>query len=93
MMATVNIAALLKYGRPQGVLRCTGALRQVDRMPAAAFVAESKVKLARKAQADDRMEVDGNDRRWSSDVEARSPLSLIDLMVYPTFQIDMHQDI
>jgi len=70
MMAAVNIGALLEYGRSQGVLRRTGALGQVDRTPAAAIAAASKVKLARKAQADDRMEVDGDERRRSSDVEA-----------------------
>ena len=66
MMATVNIGVLLKYGQPQGVLRCTGTLGQVDRMSAAM----SKVKLARKAQVDDWMEVDGDECRWSSNIEA-----------------------
>ena len=87
MMAAVNVGALLEYGWPQGILRCTGTLGQVGRTPATTTAAMSK------AQVDDRMEVNGDDRRWSSDVEGRSPLSLIDLMVYPTFQIDMHQDI
>jgi protein SMG6 len=69
MMAAVNIGALLEYGRSQGVLRRTGVLGQGDRNPAAIAVA-SKMKLARKAQADDRMEVDGDERRRSSDLEA-----------------------
>jgi hypothetical protein len=69
MMAAVNIGALLEYGRQQGVLRRTGALGQMDRNPAA-IAAATKVKLARKAQADDRMEVDGDERRRSSDIEA-----------------------
>jgi len=45
MMATVNIGVLLKYGWPQGILRCTGTLEQVDHTSAAT----SKVKLVRKA--------------------------------------------
>jgi len=73
LMAAVNIGALLEYGRPQGVLRRTGALGQVDRTPAAAIAAASKVKLARKAQAGDRMEVDGDERRRSSDVRLSTP--------------------
>ena len=78
MMATVNVGALLEYGRPQGVLRRSGALGPVDRN-LAAMAAASKVKLARKAQADDRMEVDGDERRQSSDLEAghaRSPSAI-----------------
>lgn len=66
MMAAVNIGALLEYGRPQGVLRRAGALGQNT----AAIAAASKVKLAKKAQTDERMEVDGDERRRSSDVEA-----------------------
>jgi hypothetical protein len=75
LMAAVNIGALPEYGRHQGVLRCTGpgALRQVDRTLAAAIAAASKVKLARKAQADDRMEVDSGKRRQSSDVRLSTP--------------------
>ncbi|KAI9433991.1 hypothetical protein H4582DRAFT_1983834 [Lactarius indigo] len=57
MMAAVNIGALLEYGRPQGFLRRSGVLGQ-DRNPAA-IAAATKVKLAKKAQADERMEVDG----------------------------------
>ncbi|KAI9463378.1 hypothetical protein F5148DRAFT_1313175 [Russula earlei] len=69
MMAAINIAALLEYGRPQGILRRTGALGPLDRN-AAAVVAASKVKLARKTQTDERMEVDVEERRRSSDLEA-----------------------
>ena len=68
MMAAVNIGALL-YGRQQGVLQRTGALGQMDRNTAAIAVV-TRVKLARKAQADDRTEVDGDERRRSSDIEA-----------------------
>lgn len=68
MMAVVNIGAHLDYGRPRGFLRRSGALGQ-DRNPAA-IAAASKVKLARKAQADERMDVDGDDRRRSNDVDA-----------------------
>ncbi|KAI0262907.1 hypothetical protein BC834DRAFT_889594 [Gloeopeniophorella convolvens] len=73
MMAAINIGALLEYGRPQGVLRRTGALGLLDRNPAA-IAAATKVKLARKSQADERMDVDGDERRKSSDAEAASPL-------------------
>jgi len=34
------------------------------------IAAATKVKLTRKAQEVDRMEVDGNERRWSSDMKA-----------------------
>ena len=61
MMAVVDIGALLEYSRQQGVLRRTDGLGQLDRNPAA---------IARKAQADDRMVVDGGKRRRSSDMEA-----------------------
>jgi hypothetical protein len=70
MMAAVNIGALLEYGRPQGVLRRADVLG--DRNPAAAAAA-TKVKLARKAQTDEKMEVDGDERRRSSDMEAQGP--------------------
>ena len=83
MMAAVNVGALLEYGRPQGVLRRSGALGQVDRNPAAAMAAASKVKLARKAQADDRMEVDGDERRRSSDLEAVQAQSPSAIQVSP----------
>ncbi len=69
MMAAINIGALLEYGRPQGVLRRAGVLGQPDRNPAAAAMV-TKVKLSRKAQVDERMEVDGDERRRSSDMEA-----------------------
>src|SRR6266849_7568747 len=69
MMAAINIGALLEYGRPQGVLRRADVLGQLDRNPAAAAAA-TKVKLARKAHADEKMEVDGDERRRSSDMEA-----------------------
>src|SRR6266850_1367185 len=78
MMATVNVGALLEYGRPQGVLRRSGALGPVDFKPTA-MAAVSEAKMARKAQADDRMEVDGDERRQSSDLEvvhAQSPAAI-----------------
>jgi hypothetical protein len=68
MMAAVNIGALLEYGRSQGVLRRAGVFGQLDRNAAAATV--TKVKLARKSQTDERMEVDSDERRRSSDMEA-----------------------
>jgi hypothetical protein len=45
MMATINMGALLEYGRAQGVSRCAGVV-QVDRNPAA-IAAVTKVKLTR----------------------------------------------
>jgi protein SMG6 len=81
MMAAVNIGALLEYGRPQGFLRRSGALGQ-DRNPAA-LAAATKVKLARKAQADDRMEVDGDDRRRSSDVDPSNPQGVSAIQISP----------
>jgi len=51
MMTAVNISALLKYGQPQEVLQCTGMLGQVNHN-LAAITAATKVKLARKAQAE-----------------------------------------
>ena len=69
MIAAVNIGVLLEYSRQQGVLRRTGALGQMDRHPAA-IAAMTKVKLARKAQADNWMEVNRDECRRSSDVEA-----------------------
>src|SRR6267142_1778401 len=51
------------------MFQCSNALRQVDCNPAA-MAAASKVKLVRKAQVDDRMEVDGNEHRQSSNLEA-----------------------
>jgi len=41
----------------------------MDRNPAA-IAAATKVKLARKAQADDHIEVNNDERRRSSDIEA-----------------------
>jgi protein SMG6 len=70
MMAAINIGALLEYGRPQGVLRRADVLGQLDRNPAAAAAAATKVKHARKAHTDEKMEVDGDERRRSSDMEA-----------------------
>ena len=69
MMAAINIGAPLEYGRPQGVLRRANILGQLDRDPAAAATA-TKVKLARKAHMDEKMEVDGDERRRSSNMEA-----------------------
>ena len=69
MMAAVNIGALLEYGRSQGVLRRTGVLGTQERGLAAIPVA-SKVKLARKSQTDERMDVDADERRRSNDVDA-----------------------
>ena len=69
MIAVVNIGALLEYGRPQGVLQRTGTLGQMDCNPAA-IAATTKAKLARRAQADNQMEVDGNEHRQSSDMAA-----------------------
>ena len=71
MMAAINIGALLEYGRAQGVLRRAG-IGQLDRNPVAA-AAVTKVKLARKSQMDERMEVDGDERRRSVDMEAQGP--------------------
>ena len=58
MMAAINTGALLEYGRAQGVLRCANVLGPLDRNPGA--VAATKVKLARKAHTDERMEVDSD---------------------------------
>jgi protein SMG6 len=68
MMAAINIGTLLEYGRPQGVLRRADVLSQLDQHPAAA--ATTKVKLARKAHTDEKMEVNGDECQWSSDIEA-----------------------
>ena len=72
MMAAVNIGALLEleYG-PQGFLQCSGGVGQ-ERNPAA-IAAATKVKLAREVQADDRMEVNRDERRRSSDVDPSNP--------------------
>ena len=81
MMAAVNIGALLEYGRPQGFLRRSCGLGQ-DRNPAAIAVA-NKMKLVRKAQADDRMEVDGDERRRSSDVDPSNPQGVSAFQISP----------
>jgi protein SMG6 len=80
-MAVVNIGALLEFGRPQGFLRHSGALGQ-DRNPAA-IVAVSKVKLARKAQVDERMEVDGDDWRQNSNADASHPQVFSTILISP----------
>ena len=67
MMAVINIGVLIQYGRPQGVLRCMDVLGQLDCNPGAAAVA-TKVKLARKAHTDEKLEVNGDEQRWSSDM-------------------------
>ena len=72
MMAVINIGALLEYGRPQGVLRRTGVLGPQDRTPIV-VPAMSKVKLAKKPQADERMDVDVDEHKRCSDVEAPNP--------------------
>jgi hypothetical protein len=70
MMAAINIGALLEYGRPQGVLRRAGVMGPLDRTPA---VVAAATKLARKAQTGEQMEVDGDERGRSSDMEALHP--------------------
>jgi hypothetical protein len=89
MMAAINIGALLEYGRPQGVLRAgvMGVMRPLDRTPAVG-VAVTKVKLARKAQTDERMDVDGDERRRSSDMEALHPST-----TEPRFAFRMAQEL
>jgi protein SMG6 len=69
MMAAVNIGALLEYGRPHGFLRRTGVLSSQGR-DSMVVPAASKVKIARKSQADERMDVDADERRRSSDMES-----------------------
>ena len=99
MMAAINIGALLEYGRAQGVLRRAGVV-QVDRNPAA-VAAVTKVKLARKSQTDERMEVDGDDRRRSIDMEsqgastvqASSVLSDSGATTEPPFAFKMAQEL
>jgi hypothetical protein len=75
MMAAINIGALLEYGQPQGILRragVMGVMGPLDRPPAVG-AAVTKIKLARKAQTDERTDVDGDERRRSSDTEALHP--------------------
>ena len=81
MMAAVNIGALLEYGRPHGFLRRSCGLGQ-DRNPAA-IAAATKMKLVRKAQADDRMEVDGDERRRSSDVDPSNLQGVSTIQISP----------
>ncbi len=94
MMAAINIGALLEYGRPQGVLRRAGVLGQPDRNPTAS-TAGTKVKLARKAQADDKMEVDGDERSRSSDmtVKAQGPPTDAAASQEPPFAFKMAQEL
>jgi hypothetical protein len=86
----------------QGVLpllRRAGVV-QVDRNPAA-VAAVTKVKLARKSQMDERMEVDGDDRRRSIDMEAQgastvqasSVLSDSEATTEPPFAFKMAQEL
>jgi len=94
MMAAINIGALLEYGRPQGVLRRADVLGQLERNPAVAAAA-TKVKLARKAHTDEKMEVDGDERRRSSDMEAlnaQGPSSDATASQEPPFAFKMAQE-
>ncbi|KAI9455599.1 hypothetical protein BJY52DRAFT_638264 [Lactarius psammicola] len=90
MMAAVNIGALLEYGRPQGFLRRSGVLGH-DRNPAA-IAAATKVKLARKAQADERMEVDGDERSVSA-IQISPALSDAVPSLEPSPSFKMAQDL
>ena len=95
MMAAINIGALLEYGRPQGVLRRADVLGQLERNPAVAAAA-TKVKLARKAHTDEKMEVDGDERRRSSDMEAlnaQGPSSDATASQEPPFAFKMAQEL
>ena len=67
MMAAINIGILIEYGQPQGVLRRVDVLGQLDHNSGAAAAA-TKVKLARKAHTNEKLEVDGDERRQSSDM-------------------------
>ena len=58
MMAAVNIGVLLEYGCPQGFLLHFSRLSQGGNP--AVIVATTNVKLVRKAQADNHMEVNGD---------------------------------
>ncbi|KAI0029640.1 hypothetical protein K488DRAFT_35566, partial [Vararia minispora EC-137] len=69
MMACVNIAAILEYGRPNGLLRRVGALPMAERTAAAAAV---KVKLARKEREGEGMDVDGAPSPALSEASAES---------------------
>ena len=80
MVAAVNIGMLFKYDWPQGVLQCSGTLGQIN---PAAIPAVTKVKLAREAQMDNQMKVNGDKHRWSSDIEALHIWSLSIIQVSP----------
>ena len=84
MMAAVNIGALLEYGRLQGFLLRFSGLSQGGNP--AAIVAATNVKLARKAQADDRMEVDGDERRRSSHISRLGRVSGTCPTLSPTYR-------
>jgi len=89
MMAAINIGALLEYGLPQGVLRCADVL---NRNPVAAAAA-TKV---RKAHTDEKMEVDDDEPRQSSDMEALNAQGpSINAMVSqePPFMFKMAQEL
>jgi protein SMG6 len=95
MMAAINIGALIEYGRPQGVLRRADVLGQLDRNPGAAAAA-TKVKLARKVHTEEKMEVDGDERRRSSDMEApnaRRPSTDATESQEPPFAFKMAQEL
>jgi protein SMG6 len=93
MMAAINIGALLEYGRPQGVLRRGDVLGKLDRNPAAGA---TKVKVARKAHTDEKMEVDGDERRRSSDMDAlnaQGPSADATASQEPPFAFKMAQEL
>ena len=87
MMAAINIGAHLEYGWPQGVLWRADVLGY--RNPAAAAAVATKVKLARMAQMDEKMEVDGDERRRSSDMEAQGPSADATVSQEPPFAFKM----
>jgi protein SMG6 len=93
MMAAINIGALLEYGRPQDVLRCADVLGQLDRNPAAAATV-TKVKLTRRTHTDEKMDVDGDERRRSGDMEglnARGPSADATESQGPPFKMAWHR--
>jgi len=63
-------------------LQRTGPLDQMDRNPAA-IAAATKVKLARKAQADNHIEVNDDERRRSSNIKALHTQSVSIIHVSP----------
>ena len=92
MMAAINIGALLEYGRPQGVLRRADVLGgQLDRNPAAAAAATKK--LARKVHTDEKMEVDGDERRRSSEMEVQGASTDASASQEPPFAFRMAQEL